>query len=199
MGQLLQGITLGFTATATPGPFQAYLLNHTAQHGKGRTLPLCLAPLLSDLPIVVLMLCILTRMPPGLLRFIQILGGLFLLYLAAGALSAHWNQDGGEAEPAKPSNFRNAMLMNFLSPGAYIFWGTVTGPMFLKAWSHSAFQAMGFVGGFYATLIGGFVAFVVVSHAALSVNRKAGRVCSIVAAAVLLGFGVWQIWKGAAG
>jgi threonine/homoserine/homoserine lactone efflux protein len=199
LGHLLQGITLGFTASATPGPFQAYLLNHTVLHGKGRTLPLCLAPLLSDGPIVVLMLVILTRMPEGFLRFIQIFGGLFLLYLAKGTLSAMPHTGDPKSESPKPRNFSHAILMNLLSPSAYVFWGTITGPMCLKAWATSASHAISFVGGFYATLIGGFMAFVVMSAAALSVNRKAGKIMSVIAAAVLLGFGVWQIWRGVKG
>ena len=198
LSHLLQGITLGFTASATPGPFQAFLLNHTVQHGKRRALPLCLAPLISDAPIIILMLCILTQLPQVFLRFIQIFGGLFLLYLAKGTLSTVWNGNGQNSAPAQPRNFQHAILMNLLSPGPYIFWGTITGPMFLKALSRSLWHAICFLGGFYTILIGGFIAFVIISSAALSMGRKTGRVMAIIAAMALFGFGVWQIWNGIA-
>jgi threonine/homoserine/homoserine lactone efflux protein len=196
IGQLLQGITLGFTATATPGPFQAFLLNNTILHGKKKALPLCLAPLISDPPIIVLMLCILTHMPQGFLRFIQIIGGLFLLYLAKGTISAVWKGNGRNSAPAQPRNFQQAIVMNLLSPGPYIFWGTITGPMFLKALSRSVFHAICFIGGFYATLIGGFMVFVIISSAALSLGQKTERIMAVVAGVALIGFGAWQIWNG---
>jgi len=56
---LLIGASLGVSAGAAPGPLQAYLLNQTTQHGWRRALPAVLAPLLSDIPIILLMLFIL--------------------------------------------------------------------------------------------------------------------------------------------
>jgi threonine/homoserine/homoserine lactone efflux protein len=193
---LLQGFALGFTATITPGPFQAFLLNKTIEQGKNSVLPLCLAPLFSDPPIIVLMLCILTQMPKGLLKFIQIAGGLFLLFLAKETISAVWITDRPKTAPAQPRSFHHAIAMNLLSPGPYIFWGTITGPMFLNALNRSVYHAICFIGGFYAILIGGFMVFVILSSAALSMDRRAGRIMAVFAATALIAFGVWQLWNG---
>ncbi|NJN95941.1 MAG: hypothetical protein HC875_18455 [Anaerolineales bacterium] len=40
----LQGLTLGLSATAAPGPFQAFLLGQALKHGWKQTLPATLAP-----------------------------------------------------------------------------------------------------------------------------------------------------------
>ena len=135
-------------------------------------------------------------MPEGFLRFIQIFGGLFLLYLAKGIVSSLWKEDGQRSAPAEPRNFQHAIVMNLLSPGPYIFWGTITGPLFLKALSRSALHAICFFGGFYTILIGGFIMFVLISSVALSLDQKFARIMAVLGGVALISFGVWQIWSG---
>ncbi|HXW00521.1 MAG TPA: lysine transporter LysE, partial [Anaerolineae bacterium] len=75
----LQGLTLGLSATATPGPFQAFLLAQALKYGWKRTLPATLAPLVSDGPIIFLVLLVLTQTPAWFLNSLQIAGGVFVL------------------------------------------------------------------------------------------------------------------------
>ena len=49
-------------------------------------MPAVLAPLLSDGPIIVLVLIVLSRVPPWWIQLLRFAGGFFILYLAAGAL-----------------------------------------------------------------------------------------------------------------
>src|SRR5512142_380833 len=86
---LLQGISLGLSAAASPGPYQAFLIGQALKNGWRRTLPAALAPLITDGPIIALMLLVLTRMPGSILRIIQLAGGLFVLYLAWKSLQAY--------------------------------------------------------------------------------------------------------------
>lgn len=58
---LAQGAVYGFAAAVQPGPFLAYLISQTLRNGWRRTLPVVLAPLLSDGPIIVLVLFVLSR------------------------------------------------------------------------------------------------------------------------------------------
>ena len=76
---LIQGIGYGFAAAAQPGPFQAYLISQTLSNGWRRTLPAALAPLISDGPIIVLTLVVLSHVPVWFQRFLYIAGGLFIL------------------------------------------------------------------------------------------------------------------------
>ena len=46
------------------------------------------------------------------------------------------------------------MIMNFLSPGPYIFWFSVTGPILLSALRSSYINAAAFLLDFYEVFIG---------------------------------------------
>jgi threonine/homoserine/homoserine lactone efflux protein len=183
---------------ATPGPFQAFLLAQTMKNGWQRTLPAALAPLVSDGPIVALVLLVLTQTPDWFLSVLQILGGLFILYLAWGALSAA-KSTGSSLEvsaEAAGQNFMKAALMNALSPGPYLFWGLIAGPIVIEGWRRSPALGLSFVLGFYLTLIGGFAAFIILFGTASRLGPRVSKILSGVAAVALLGFGVYQLWSG---
>ena len=88
IGLILQGLTLGISAGASPGPFQVYLMSHTLAHGWRKTLPAAAAPLLTDAIIVPVVLFVLANLPDVFLNVLRIIGGLFILYLAWGAFRA---------------------------------------------------------------------------------------------------------------
>jgi len=197
---LLQGLALGFPAAAQPGSMQAYLLAQTLKNGGRRTLPLAFAPLISDGPIVLLMLLLLTYTPPLFLSLLQIVGGFFLLYLAWGAWKGM--QTAVSAPPPPDSaqkGLLKAALLNALNPNPYIFWATIAGPILLTGFRESIWHGLSFLIGFYVTLVGGFAALVglfsLTGHLSPRANRWLGG-----AAAVALGlFGLYQLWKGFSG
>src|SRR5512140_1584504 len=104
MALFLRGLALGFGAAAQPGPFQAYLLAQSVRNGAGRTLALTLVPLVSDPPVIAVVLAVLTQLPPALLRGMQIGGGLLVLWLGVGALRAA-GAAGPPAEATAPRGF----------------------------------------------------------------------------------------------
>lgn len=197
---LTQGLLLGLPASFTPGPLQAFFFSQTLQHGWQRTLPAALAPLLSDGPIVALMLLLLTQLPPWLLPFLQIAGGLFLLYLAWGAWSAARTPPADTPSPASsPSGQQNllkATFMNLLNPNPYIFWSTVAGPAFLSGWRESAAHGLGFLFGFYGALIGGFALLILLFGLTGRLDRRVSRVLALGSAVALLAFGIYQLGQG---
>ncbi len=71
---LIQGIGYGFAAAVQLGPFQTYLISQTLNKGWRQTLPAALAPLLSDGPIIVLALIVLSQIPEWFQRFLCIAG-----------------------------------------------------------------------------------------------------------------------------
>ena len=85
---LLQGIGFGFAAASQPGPFQTYLISQSISRGWRRTLPSALAPLLSDGPIIALCLLVLSQVPVWMEQVLYGVSGVFILYLAWGALRA---------------------------------------------------------------------------------------------------------------
>lgn len=195
----LQGAGLGFSASVTPGPFLAFLMAQTLKNGWKRTLPASLAPLLSDGPIVVLVLLVLTQTPAWLLSVLQVAGGLFILYLAKGALFARPAPETPGPElmaEAAHHNFFKAALMNTLSPGPYIFWSLIAGPIVLEGWRQSPRLGLSFVLGFYGTLIGGFAAFVLLFATASRLDPKVSRILTLISGLVLLVFGLYQLSQG---
>lgn len=195
---LLQGLTLGLSATATPGPFQAFLLAQTLKLGWKRTLPATLAPLVTDGPIIFLVLLVLTQTPGWFLNVLQIVGGLFVLYLTQSALVGLKTSEAAPEISAKAGrqSFLKAMLMNFLSPGPYLFWSVIAGPVVLKGWRESPSLGLSFVVGFYGALIGGFVVFIIIFATANRLGPKVSYILKIVSAVALLVFGLYQLWTG---
>ncbi|MCP5095199.1 MAG: LysE family transporter [Chloroflexi bacterium] len=195
---LTQGLILGGTAAAQPGPFQAYLLSQTLKNGWRRTLWATFAPLLSDGPIIALVLLVLTQTPDWFLNLLRIGGGLFLLYLAWGAYKV--GKTAVSSQPPPPStshqNIFEAALMNALSPNPYIFWATVAGPILIEGWRQSPLHGLSFVAGFYGTLIGGFMGFVALFAIAQKLDDRLNRFLSIVSAVVLCLFGLYQLIIG---
>ena len=197
----LQGAVLGFSAAVSPGPFQAYLLAQTVQHGLRRTLPSALAPLLSDGPIIALVLLALTQAPGWLLRGLQIAGGLFVLYLAWGAYRAFRQPPTLAATPADTAgrSLLKAVVTNALSPGPWLFWTVLAGPILARAWGQAPGWAVGFVGGFYGAMIGSLAGLIVLFATARRLGPSVAHALNGVSALALLGFGLYQLWGGLVG
>lgn len=197
---LLQGLLLGATAAAQPGPLQAFLLSQTIKNGARRTLPATFAPLISDGPILIIVLLVLTQTPGWFLNGLRIVGGLFLLYLAWGAYRTY-RTAAGELPPAPESSSQGvikAALMNLLSPNPWIFWTTIAGPILIAGWRESPANGLGFLLGFYVALCGGFMAFVALFALTRRLDPRIGRALSLISAVALALFGLYQLWQGIA-
>ena len=100
---LLQGLGYGLAAAAQPGPFQTYLITQTLKNGRRRTLLAALAPLLSDVPIVLLVLLLLSRIPPVFETALRLASGLFILYLTWRAFQS-WRRFDPQIAPNNQAN-----------------------------------------------------------------------------------------------
>lgn len=192
-----QGLILGLSAAASPGPFQAYLLSQTLRSGWKHTLPAAIAPLLSDVPVITLILLALSQLPPSFLRFIQMAGGVFLLYLAHGAYQNYRHFNDVEADARQPSslNFFQAILVNALSPGPYLFWGLVGAPILLETWKTDPGFSLAFLLGFYAAIVGGNASLVVLFAVARRYLGRLRRALIGFTALAFLGLGAYQLWQ----
>ena len=195
---ILQGIGYGLAAAAQPGPFQTYLVSQSLIKGWKRSLPAAFAPLVSDGPIIVLCLLVLSQVPPWLQRFLYVAGGLFLLYLSYGTYRT-WK----DFDPALPSietknqqSILKAALINTLNPNPYIFWSLVTGPILMTAWRETPAYGWGFIAGFYATMIAGFSLIIIVFGSARQLGPKVNRALLGISAVALFCFGLFQLWLG---
>ena len=196
---LLQGLGFGFAAASQPGPFQTYLISQSISRGWRRTLPSALAPLLSDGPIIALCLLVLSQVPVWMEQVLYAVSGAFILYLAWGALRAWRAPPAPEVlklEAGLPMG--KAVVMNMLSPGPYIFWTLVTGPILVAGWRESPAYGLSFIGGFYLTLVGGLATIVLVFGLAARFGAGIQHAMLGVSAIALLVFGVYQLCKAVA-
>ena len=195
---ILQGIGYGFAAAVQPGPFQTYLISQTLLNGWKRTLPAAFAPLLSDGPIIVLSLLLLSQVPPRFQRFLYIAGGVFVLYLAYGNYKSWKDFDPGLpfVETEVQQRVLKAALINALNPNPYIFWSLVTGPILLKGWREVPVYGVGFLTGFYLTMILGFVTLILVFGLARQLGTRVNHLLLGVSALALFCFGLYQVWMG---
>jgi threonine/homoserine/homoserine lactone efflux protein len=195
---ILQGIGYGLAAAAQPGPFQTYLISEALTKGWKRTLPAAFAPLISDGPIIALSLLILSQIPSWLQRFLYIAGGIFLLYLAYGAFTSwkNFQPDIPSIETRARQSLLKAALINTFNPNPYIFWSLVTGPIFLAGWREAPAHGLGFMAGFYVTMILGFVAILIVFGSARELGPRVNRALLGMSALTLFCFGLLQLWLG---
>ncbi|MGB8983960.1 MAG: LysE family transporter [Anaerolineales bacterium] len=195
---ILQGIGYGLAAAAQPGPLQTYLISQTLLKGWRRTLPASLAPLISDGPIVALSLLVISQVPAWLQRFLYAAGGLFVLYLAYRAYQSWKDFD---ADPLSPEteprqSLLKAALINVLNPNPYIIWSLVLGPIFLAGWRERPVNGLGFLGGFYVTMILSLCATIIVFGSARQLGARLSRTMLGLSAIALFCFGLYQLWKG---
>lgn len=198
---LILGATYAFAAAAQPGPFQTYLVSQALNNGWRRTLPAALSPLLSDGPIVFVVLLVLTSLPAYFMPALRCAGGVFLLYLAGSAFRS-WRDYREAPAPALQSTRRtvlSAALVNLLNPNPYLGWSLVLGPLLLKGWRETPANGLALVVAFYATMILTLAAIIVLFAGARSLGPRVCRALVGVSALALACFACYQLWSGATG
>ncbi len=195
---LLQGVGYGLAAASQPGPFQTYLISQSLTRGWKQTLPAALAPLVSDGPIILICVLVLSQVPVWMQRILYIAGGLFILYLAYGAFKSwrNFNSQFQSVDSAEKQSVLKAALMNALGPGPYIYWTLVTGPILLKGWRETPLNGISFLAGFYITMITSLTIVIMVFGIAEKFGPEINRTLLGVSAIALFCFGVYQLWQG---
>lgn len=205
---ITQGITVGFSAGVMPGPMQSYLLNTALKYGWRRALLVIVTPLIVDIPVIVTVLLALDALAgivPALVDGVRVVGGGFVLYLAWGAWAdvragasladeIKAGPDPGGEPPAR--TFANGLLMNALSPGPYLFWTTVNGPLLLSALEVSLLWGVAFVVAFYGTFLGAMAVLALTADRLRASGPGVTRGLLVVVAVLLSGFGVYLIYEG---
>ena len=194
----IQGIAYGFAAAVQPGPFQTYIISQTLKSGWRPTLAAAFAPLVSDGPIILLVLLVLSQVPVWFQRALYTVGGIFIIYLAYNAFKGWRNFEwaGGASEQSTGQSLFRAATMNVLSPGPYIFWSLVTGPILIAGWRESPANGLGLLAGFYLTMSATLVGIIAVFATARHLGPRVNRAMLGISALALLGFGIYQLWRG---
>jgi threonine/homoserine/homoserine lactone efflux protein len=159
---LSAGILLGLTAGFTPGPLLVLVISETLRNGIKAGIKVSIAPLVTDIPIIMVSLLVLNRLAnfKVILGSISIFGGLFILYLSYECLKTR----GVELNLASHSanSFRKGVITNALNPHPYIFYMTVGAPIIFKSINQNILSTVLFVGSFMLFLVGSKVVLAMV-------------------------------------
>ena len=148
------GIILGLSAGFAPGPLLTLVISETLQHDIKSGVKVALAPIVTDLPIIIFTLFILDKLSNFhyILGVISLTGGFFILYM--GYENMHSKGREFNHQETKPKPLIKGIIANTLSPHPYLFWLSVGAPIMTKAMSLSITAPLAFIGGFYTLLVG---------------------------------------------
>ena len=198
LAELIKAATIGFSASVTPGPLQAFFLSNAIKGGWKKALPAAFAPLLTDGPVILLVLLVLNNLPVGFIRFLQIGGGLFMLYLAWDSFQAFRKFQAIE-ETSPQNGWRTlfkATMMNMLAPGPWLFWSLINGPNLLKLWAISPWWGIAYLGCFYGVFILINIVLILLFSSMRKMGEKVRKSLMLVSAVIFLGFAIYQILQG---
>ena len=151
---LTAGTLLGLAAGFTPGPLLVLVISETLRHNIKAGIKVAIAPLITDIPIILISLLVLNRLAnfKFILGLISIFGGLFILYLGYECLKT----TGVELDIASHSadSLKKGVITNALNPHPYIFYITVGAPTIFKSLNQNIFSTASFVGSFLFFLVG---------------------------------------------
>ena len=167
---LATGALLGLAAGFSPGPLMALVLAQALRFGTREGLKVAAAPLITDVPIVVLATVLVgaaAGVADGLLGAISRAGAVFVAWLGVGSIRTTGIQAGRPDEA--PRSWTRGAVVNALSPHPYLFWITVGAPVLVRASGESAVAVAAFLAGFYGCLVGAKMTLAVVA------GRSGGR------------------------
>ncbi|MEP6986407.1 MAG: LysE family transporter [Chloroflexota bacterium] len=197
-----QGVSIAFAAGASPGPFTSFLIGRTLAQGWRKSIILAITPLVTDIPIVIVVLLILKQFPPELIRVIQLVGGLYLLWIAYGS----WRQFKAGNTSFKPEaasdgestarTLAQGAVMGWVSPGPYIFWATINGPLLIQGLNQSVLMGLAFLVAFYGTFIAILCLYVLVFDRLRRIDERVTKGIFLVTLVVMVLFGLRLIGQG---
>jgi threonine/homoserine/homoserine lactone efflux protein len=195
---LLAAAAIGFSAGVTPGPLQAVFLSYAIKGGWKKALPAAFAPLVTDGPVILLVLVILNNLPAVFLRILQIGGAAFILYLAWESYQAyrHFEDIKAAEDTGTWGTLLKAATMNLLGPGPWLFWSLINGPNLLLAWGVSPWWGIAYLASFYGVFILSNIALILVFSSMRKMGEQVRRTLLLVSALILAGFAVYQLLQG---
>jgi threonine/homoserine/homoserine lactone efflux protein len=151
---LTLGILLGLSAGVAPGPLLALVISETIRHGIGSGVRVALAPMVTDLPIIILTSFILSKLSgfQPILGILALVGGCVIFYMGCDCLRTR--EVAPDLVAIKPKSLTKGIMANALSPHPYLFWFSVGAPTITKAMQQRIGEALAFVVGFYVFLVG---------------------------------------------
>lgn len=184
-------LSFGLASGIKPGPLGIFVIQQTLSKGLSAGVRASLAPLITDGPIIIAALWLLSifKNIDLLAAALGLAGGIYLLWLAAKIFRVQhisWS-----AKLRSQGSLATAVKLNFLNPGPYLFWFTVGGSYIIRG---SAFESAVFVVTAIGALIAGKVAVAVLASRFIPALESRGYLLVMkLLAATMVGFGLLSI------
>lgn len=194
---LLSGIVLGLVAGISPGPLFALIISETLKRGKTEGTKVAVSPLITDVPIVLLVLFILLNLTQYnvIIGIISLFGACFLIYLGKENLQVRIKEP--EARGNDKDSLKHAIIVNVLNPNPYIFWLFVGGPMIFRSFQTNVLATILFLAGFYGLLVGSDIGIVFIVEKSKSFIRSKYYVYVVrVLGLALILFALFFVYEG---
>jgi threonine/homoserine/homoserine lactone efflux protein len=151
---LTVGTVLGLSAGFSPGPLLTLLISETLRHDIRSGIKVALAPVITDLPIIILTLFVLSKLSAfhNILGLISLAGGVFILTMAYESIRTKGIEFGIQERESK--SLTKGILVNALNPHPYLFWFSVGTPIMTKALNLNISALLVFIFSFYVFLVG---------------------------------------------
>jgi len=124
------------------------------KYGRKEGVKVAISPLITDLPIVLFVLLILSNLMKYsfVIGAISLFGACYLIYL--GFENLRVKIDVFDVEFAKEDALKRGVIANFLNPHPYLFWLSIGGPMIFESLDIHISATVLFILGFYSLLVG---------------------------------------------
>ena len=124
---IISALVFGLTAGFKPGPLGILVIQQTLEHGLKSGIRASLTPIITDGPIILVALVLLTQFKDITLfiGLLSLIGGLYLLWIAIKILKIR--EINISKSLGTPKSLAIAIKVNLLSPNPYLFWFTVGG------------------------------------------------------------------------
>lgn len=200
MTELVTGLSVGLGAGIAPGPLLTLVVTSTLQRGFGAGVRVAVAPLLTDAPIIVLAVAVLSAIDDAVVTGLAVAGGVVVIGMGIHTVWTARRVDEERSDTPASTDVWRGVVVNVLSPHPWIYWLTAGGPLLVSAWDRSPLVGVLFLAGFYLMLVGSkvVIALVVARGAARLGSETRSRLLVVGGLLLVVGGGL-LIWQAAAG
>jgi threonine/homoserine/homoserine lactone efflux protein len=201
MESILLGIVVGLFAGLIPGAFSTVVATTALERGLREGMKVSLIPVGTETFVMLVAVFVLSRLPGEALRWIGLLGGLLLLFMAWKVFrDAHRTSSLVDDVSGHGRHLLRVALFGLLAPGAWAFWFFIGAPLLLNRWHIGPLHGLAFLGSFMVCFIGSMLALAwAVASGRRYLSTAWHRRTLKGAGALLVGVGavlIWQSWTG---
>jgi threonine/homoserine/homoserine lactone efflux protein len=188
-------LSFGLAAGLKPGPLGIIVIQQTLSKGLPAGVRASLAPLITDGPIIIAALWLLTQFKSVDLfaAALGLIGGLYLVWIAIKILRLKEISLAGKLK--SQNSLFTAVKVNLINPGPYLFWFTVGGSYIIRG---SSLESIIFVATAIGTLIASKILVAFLAARFFSSLESRGYLLAMrLLAGTLIWFGLMSVIKAA--